>query len=207
MTYLGNTVLDHLPHQVEVRFDESFNDLAVSLFSVIQLPPGLHRYFWQKVDRLHWGHDCAGLGHVAVHHLSDGFMLRTRALLSANSTGSPFFLRCWQDVAQPVGGCDDLTVILLELVPVPAPAHHGVLLVRVHISVLRREMHTVRSGLDISHSISTSSTSALQHHSALNISSSHHWPVPILTIYRRLGGVSIKKPHYLKINFSLKTLF
>ena len=58
---LWNTVLDHLPDQIEVGLDEPLNDLAVSLLSVIQLPShALDRDLWQQVDRLHGRYGCAG---------------------------------------------------------------------------------------------------------------------------------------------------
>ena len=165
-TYLGNTVLDHLPHQVEVGLDEPLNDLAVSLFSVIQFPPRLDRYLWQQVDRLDRRHGRGGLGHLPLHHLGDGFVLGAGALLSHNSRDSSLFFRCGQDVAQPVGGRDNLAVLLV-LVPGPAPAHHRVLLVAVQVSsVLLREVDTVGpAGLHVSHSVPASPATALRYQS------------------------------------------
>ena len=43
LKYLGDTVLDHLPDEVEVGLDKPLYDLTVSLLPVIQLPTlGVH---------------------------------------------------------------------------------------------------------------------------------------------------------------------
>ena len=67
LKYLGDTVLDHLPDEVEVGLDKPLYDLTVSLLPVIQLPTlGVHDwYLRQQVDWLHWGHRVTGAACLA----------------------------------------------------------------------------------------------------------------------------------------------